>query len=91
MVRLLIVDDEKLICEGLTVLLGVYEDIRVVGTCGNGLEALRFCRQNPVDVVLMDIRMDKCDGVEGTRLIKEPADQRDGSIDQDRHSNDLPG
>jgi len=51
--------------------MGVYEDIQVVGTCGNGLEALRFCRQNPVDVVLIDIRMDKCDGVEGTRLIKE--------------------
>ena len=71
MIRLLIVDDEKLICEGLRVLMGVYEDIQVVGTCGNGLEALRFCRQNPVDVVLMDIRMEKCDGVEGTRLIKE--------------------
>ncbi len=71
MIRLLIVDDEKLICEGLKVLLGVYEDIQVVGACGNGLEALRFCRQNPVDVVLMDIRMAQCDGVEGTRLIKE--------------------
>ncbi|HQN22294.1 MAG: response regulator transcription factor [Thermotogae bacterium] len=71
MIRLLIVDDEKLIREGLKVLLGVYEDIQVVGSCSNGLEALRFCRQNPVDVVLMDIRMERCDGVEGTRLIKE--------------------
>lgn len=71
MIRLLIVDDEKLIREGLKVLLGVYEDIQVVGNCSNGLEALRFCRQNPADVVLMDIRMERCDGVEGTRLIKE--------------------
>lgn len=71
MIRLLIVDDEKLIREGLKVLLEVYEDIQVVGSCSNGLEALRFCRQNPVDVVLMDIRMERCDGVEGTRLIKE--------------------
>jgi DNA-binding NarL/FixJ family response regulator len=71
MIRLLIVDDEKLIREGLKVLLEVYEDIQVVGSCSNGLEALRFCRQNPADVVLMDIRMERCDGVEGTRLIKE--------------------
>lgn len=71
MIKVLITDDEKLICEGLRVLLEVYEDIEVVGVCHNGLEALRFCRQRPPDVVLMDIRMDKCDGVEGTRMIKE--------------------
>lgn len=68
---MLLVDDEKLICEGLKVLLGVYSDIEITGICRDGLDALRFCRNNPVDVVLMDIRMDKCDGVEGTKMIKE--------------------
>ena len=68
MIKLLLVDDEKLICEGLSLLLGNYEDIEVIGTCNNGLEAVRFCRSNKPDVVLMDIRMPKCDGVEGTRL-----------------------
>ena len=71
MIKLLLVDDEKLICEGLSLLLGNYEDIEVIGTCNNGLEAVRFCRSNKPDVVLMDIRMPKCDGVEGTRLVKE--------------------
>lgn len=71
MIKLLLVDDEKLICEGLTLLLGNYEEIEVIGSCNDGLEAVRFCRSNKPDVVLMDIRMLKCDGVEGTRLIKE--------------------
>jgi DNA-binding NarL/FixJ family response regulator len=70
MIRVLVVDDEILIREGLKVLLEGYEDVHVVETCHNGLEALKYCRQNPVDVVLMDIRMEKCDGVEGTKLIK---------------------
>lgn len=71
MIKILVVDDEKLICEGLSLILGTYEDIEILGTCNNGLEALRFCRQNTPDVVLMDIRMDVCDGVEGTKMIKE--------------------
>lgn len=71
MIKVLVVDDEKLICEGLSLILGSYDDIEILGTCNNGLEALRFCRQNQTDVVLMDIRMDVCDGVEGTKLIKD--------------------
>jgi DNA-binding NarL/FixJ family response regulator len=71
MIKVLIVDDEKLICEGLSLILGTYDDIDILGTCNNGMEALRFCRQTTPDVVLMDIRMDVCDGVEGTKLIKE--------------------
>ena len=70
-IKVLIVDDENLICEGLSLLLSSYQDVEVIGTCHNGLEAVRFCRGNKPDVVLMDIRMPKCDGVEGTRLIKE--------------------
>ncbi len=70
-IKLLIVDDEKLIREGLKIILSTYEDIEVVGLCKNGYESIDFCRNNPVDVVLMDIRMEDCDGVMGTRLIKE--------------------
>jgi len=71
MINVLIVDDERLICEGLSLILGNYEDIRISGTCHNGHEAFQFCRENTPDVVLMDIRMAKCDGVEGTSMIKE--------------------
>lgn len=71
MINLLIVDDELLIREGLKILLSSYQDIQVAGLCADGEAALSFCRENPVDVVLMDIRMQKCDGVRATKLIKE--------------------
>ncbi|NLX62432.1 MAG: response regulator transcription factor [Tissierellia bacterium] len=70
-IKVLIVDDEKLITEGLKIILSSYEDIEVVGTCENGQEALDFVRENKVHVVLMDIRMPICDGVLGTKIIKE--------------------
>ncbi len=70
-IKVLVVDDEKLIREGLRIILSSYEDIDLVGTCENGREALEFIRKNDVDVVLMDIRMPVCDGVLGTRIIKE--------------------
>lgn len=70
-IKIIIVDDEKLIREGLKLMLLTYEDIEVVGTAANGYEALELCKNNIVDVVLMDIRMGLCDGVKGTRLIKE--------------------
>lgn len=69
--KLLIVDDEKLIREGLKIMLSTYDDIDVVGLAEDGYEALEFCRHNPVDVILMDVRMKNCSGVMGTRLIME--------------------
>lgn len=70
MMNLIIVDDEVLIREGLKILLSVYDDINVVGVFGDGEEAYVFCQNNDVDVVLTDIRMEKCDGVMATKLIK---------------------
>ncbi|HEY8363409.1 MAG TPA: response regulator transcription factor [Tissierellaceae bacterium] len=69
-IRIAIIDDEKLIREGLKIILSTYKDIEVVGMGENGLEALDICRTNNIDLVLMDIRMPICDGVEGTKLIK---------------------
>jgi DNA-binding NarL/FixJ family response regulator len=70
-IKIIIVDDEKLIREGLKIILSTYEDIEVLSICENGRVAFEFCRENTVDVVLMDIRMEECDGVLGTKLIKE--------------------
>jgi len=70
-IRTIIVDDEKLIREGLKIILSTYEDIEVVGLYENGEEGFKGCKENNSDIVLMDIRMPKCDGVLGTRLIKE--------------------
>ncbi|MCM1990324.1 response regulator transcription factor [Oceanirhabdus seepicola] len=70
-IKVLITDDEKLISEGLSIILNTYEDIEVVGTACNGRKALEKCGEIDVDIVLMDIRMPICDGVMGTKLIKE--------------------
>ncbi|MHB9943337.1 DNA-binding response regulator [Clostridium sporogenes] len=69
--NIIVVDDEKLIREGLKIILSTYDDIEVVGVAGDGREALSLCKEKDVQVVLMDIRMPNCDGVLGTRIIKE--------------------
>ena len=68
--KVLIVDDDALIREGLKILLEIEADFQVVGTASNGLEAMDMCRKEKPDLVLMDIRMPVMDGVLGTKLIK---------------------
>ncbi|OPJ55723.1 response regulator transcription factor [Clostridium oryzae] len=70
-IKILIADDEKLIVDGLRLILESYEDIQVVGGAANGREAFEKCKKYKPDVVLMDIRMSEYDGVLGTKLIKE--------------------
>lgn len=69
-IKIAIIDDEKLIREGLKIILSSYNDIDVVAMGENGYEALELCKLNEIDLVLMDIRMPLCDGVEGTKIIK---------------------
>ena len=68
--KVLIVDDDALIREGLKILLEIEDDFQVVGTASNGQEALEMCRKEKPELVLMDIRMPVMDGVLGTKLIK---------------------
>lgn len=70
-IKVLIVDDEMLIRSGLAILLGTYGEIEIVGQAANGQEAIDFCDQTDVDVVLMDIRMPEVNGIEATKTIKE--------------------
>jgi len=71
MIRTLIVDDDPFIRESLRLILGTMEGIEVAGTQNNGKEAYEWIQAgHQADLVLMDIRMPVCDGVEGTRLIK---------------------
>lgn len=67
--KILLVDDERLIRSGLAILLNSFEDVEIVGQAGNGQEAYDFVKHHEVDVVLMDIRMPEVNGIEGTRLI----------------------
>ncbi|MDS0527751.1 response regulator transcription factor [Clostridium sp. SHJSY1] len=74
-IKIIIVDDEKLIREGLKIILSSYEDLEVVAICENGRKAYEYCLKNEVDVALMDIRMGEYDGVMATKLIKEKVDK----------------
>ncbi len=71
MIKVLIVDDQPLIREGLGSLLNLRKEIEVIGTAGDGAEALEKALSLTPDIVLMDIRMPNVNGVEGTKLLKE--------------------
>ncbi|MBP1761740.1 MAG: two component transcriptional regulator, LuxR family [Firmicutes bacterium] len=68
-IRILIADDQPVVCEGLKVILQLEEDFEVVGTCSNGREALESCRAFQPDIVLMDARMPVMDGITAAREI----------------------
>ncbi|HAF62260.1 MAG TPA: DNA-binding response regulator [Anaerolineaceae bacterium] len=72
MIRILICDDQELVCEGLKAILGTSREVEVVGMTNNGLEALEFLeKHNGVDVVLMDLKMPIMNGIQATKEIKE--------------------
>jgi DNA-binding NarL/FixJ family response regulator len=69
--RVFLVDDHALVREGIAGLLEPHQDIEIVGEAENGLEALERARDIMPDIILMDIEMPTCDGLEATRLIKK--------------------
>jgi DNA-binding NarL/FixJ family response regulator len=71
MITVMVVDDQRLIRDGLKIMIDLEEDLQWVGEASSGQEAFIKAQQFEPDVVLMDIRMAHSDGVEGTRLIKQ--------------------
>jgi DNA-binding NarL/FixJ family response regulator len=67
MIKVLLVDDQTLIRQGIRLLLEIEADIQVVGQAANGREALQLVETLHPDVVLMDVRMPEMDGVAATR------------------------
>jgi DNA-binding NarL/FixJ family response regulator len=70
-IRVLIVDDQRLMRDGLRALLEIQDGIAIVGEAGNGVEALAQVAATQPDVVLMDVRMPQMTGVEATRALRE--------------------
>ena len=69
MIKVLIVDDHPLIRKGINTLLGIYDDIEVVGEAENSTEALEICEKYNPDIVLMDLMMPGTNGIETTKKI----------------------
>lgn len=71
MIKVLICDDQEVVCEGLQAILGTVPDLQVVGTAHDGAEALELMPTAQPDLVLMDLKMPGMNGVQATRHIRQ--------------------
>lgn len=70
-IKVLIAEDQELVRKSLEIILGNQESIELLGAVANGQEVIRFVRNALPDIILMDIRMPKMDGVTCTKIIKD--------------------
>jgi len=68
-IRVLLADDQRVVREGLTLILDLLEDVEVVETASDGEQAVTMAERLAPDVVLMDLRMPRVDGIEATRRL----------------------
>ena len=68
-IRVLIADDQPVVRDGLAMLLGLIDDVEIVATAADGIEAVERARAERPDIVLMDLRMPRLEGADATRQI----------------------
>ncbi|HKE73971.1 MAG TPA: response regulator transcription factor, partial [Acidimicrobiales bacterium] len=71
-VRVVVADDQELVRSGFAMIVDVQPDLVVVGEAADGAEAVTVARRERADVVLMDVRMPRLDGIEATRRLAGP-------------------
>jgi DNA-binding NarL/FixJ family response regulator len=69
-IRVLIADDQRVVRDGLSLLVGLIDGVEVIGTACDGIEAVERARADRPDVVMMDLRMPRLEGAEATRRIR---------------------
>jgi DNA-binding NarL/FixJ family response regulator len=72
-IRVVVADDQQVVREGLRTLLALLDEVEVVGVAADGAEAVQLAVSSRPDVVLMDLRMPRCDGVDATRRLRVEA------------------
>lgn len=70
MIRIIICDDQEVVCQGLNTILSAYGDLEIIGIANDGLEAINLVERHHPDVVLMDLKMPVMNGVHATKEIK---------------------
>ncbi|WP_298887005.1 response regulator transcription factor [uncultured Serinicoccus sp.] len=80
-IRIVVADDQEQVRDGLSMLLGAESDLEVVALVADGVEAVEAVRRERPDVVVMDIRMPRMDGIEATRQITAEGERTGGDAD----------
>lgn len=70
MIRILLVEDQVMVRQGLKMMIETDKEMKVVGEASNGKEAIHLCEQHVFDVVILDIRMPVMDGIEAAKIIQ---------------------
>jgi len=70
-IRLLICDDQAIVCEGLRAILDGVREIEVVGVANNGADAIDLSRTTQPDLLLMDLKMPRMNGIQATKAIRD--------------------